>query len=126
MGICKIGGGNKMTKRQFVIVLILFIMVCAGVLLPGCKEIETEGVNTLYCEVDMQNRFDTINEIGVPNSERGWSTLVKIIVDKETGVLYLWHNEGDAGGLTVMVDAEGKPLLYEDFTSVRSDRGTGE
>ena len=36
----------------------------------------------------------------------------QVWVDRETGVQYLWHADGYAGGLTVLVDAEGKPLLY--------------
>ncbi|MBE6989969.1 MAG: hypothetical protein E7426_04400 [Ruminococcaceae bacterium] len=38
----------------------------------------------------------------------------QIWVDRETGVQYLWHADGYGGGLTVMVDAEGKPLLYRE------------
>ena len=36
----------------------------------------------------------------------------EIWVDTETGVQYLYHSAGYSGGLTVLVDAEGKPLLY--------------
>ncbi len=36
----------------------------------------------------------------------------EIWVDTETGVQYLYHAAGYSGGLTVLVDAEGKPLLY--------------
>ena len=35
----------------------------------------------------------------------------QIIVDKETGVNYLFFHDGYAGGLTVLVDAMGKPLV---------------
>jgi len=35
----------------------------------------------------------------------------KIIVDKETGVNYLFIVEGYAGGLTVLLDKEGKPVI---------------
>ena len=35
----------------------------------------------------------------------------EIWVDKETGVNYLYHASGYAGGLTVLVDAEGKPIV---------------
>lgn len=35
----------------------------------------------------------------------------KIIVDAHTGVQYLFMHDGYAGGLTVLVDGEGKPLL---------------
>ena len=35
----------------------------------------------------------------------------EIWVDKETGVNYLYHASGYSGGLTVLVDAEGKPIV---------------
>ncbi len=38
----------------------------------------------------------------------------QIWVDLETKVQYLWHAEGYAGGLTVLLDADGKPLLYRE------------
>ena len=38
---------------------------------------------------------------------------VEIWVDTETSVQYLFAQSGYAGGLTVLVDAEGKPLLYK-------------
>ena len=34
-----------------------------------------------------------------------------IYVDRKTGVNYLWSAAGYAGGLTVLVDAEGKPIV---------------
>ena len=36
---------------------------------------------------------------------------VEIWVDKETGVNYLYHSSGYAGGLTVLLDKEGKPVV---------------
>ena len=35
----------------------------------------------------------------------------QIWVDKVTGVNYLYHNSGYSGGLTVLVDRDGKPLI---------------
>ena len=34
-----------------------------------------------------------------------------IYVDRKTGVNYLWTASGYAGGLTVLLDAEGKPIV---------------
>ena len=34
-----------------------------------------------------------------------------IWVDKETGVNYLFHSSGYAGGLTVLLDKDGKPVV---------------
>ena len=42
------------------------------------------------------------------------SSGTQIWVDRETSVQYLWHSEGYGGGLTVLIDAEGKPLLYKE------------
>ena len=36
----------------------------------------------------------------------------EVLVDTQTGAQYLYHAAGNSGGLTVLVDAEGKPLLY--------------
>ena len=34
-----------------------------------------------------------------------------ILVDKETGVNYLYHSSGYAGGLTVLLGKDGKPII---------------
>jgi hypothetical protein len=39
------------------------------------------------------------------------ATQQRILVDRKTGVNYLWTAGGYAGGLTVLVDAEGKPIV---------------
>ena len=41
----------------------------------------------------------------------GLSSQTKILVDTATGVAYLWHRDGYAGGLTVLVDKDGKPVI---------------
>ena len=35
----------------------------------------------------------------------------EIWVDRQTGVNYLFHASGYAGGLTVLVDRDGKPVI---------------
>ena len=35
----------------------------------------------------------------------------EIWIDKETGVNYLYHSSGYAGGLTVLLDKDGKPVV---------------
>ena len=39
------------------------------------------------------------------------ATQQRVLVDRTTGVNYLWVASGYAGGLTVLVDAEGKPIV---------------
>lgn len=47
-------------------------------------------------------------------SGEGALTCSEIWVDTVTGVQYLFHCAGYAGGLTPLLDAEGKPLLYRE------------
>ena len=42
----------------------------------------------------------------------GFISSSEVLVDTQTGVQYLYHAVGNSGGLTLLVDAEGKPLLY--------------
>ena len=38
---------------------------------------------------------------------------MKILRDKETGVQYLFFQNGYAGGMTVLLDKDGKPAISE-------------
>ena len=42
---------------------------------------------------------------------QGAVSLVEIWVDRETGVNYMFVMEGNSGGLTVLVDKDGKPVV---------------
>ncbi len=55
-----------------------------------------------------QERFEVVLKEG--NSMKA-SGIRLILVDKETGVNYLWLTSGTAGGLTPLLDAEGKPVI---------------
>lgn len=46
---------------------------------------------------------------------QGKLTVTKVLRDNETGVLYLMHQLGYGLGLTPLLDADGKPLLDEDY-----------
>ncbi|MGN0687682.1 MAG: DUF6440 family protein [Oscillospiraceae bacterium] len=50
------------------------------------------------------NRFEVVYEQGMVN-------VMKIFVDKETGVNYIFVHQGNAGGLTVLLDKDGKPVV---------------
>ncbi len=39
------------------------------------------------------------------------SPCCKVIVDRETGVNYLWMESGYAGGLTPLLNRDGKPVV---------------
>ena len=42
---------------------------------------------------------------------QGHISTTKILVDTQTGVNYLFHMEGYGGGMTVLLDRDGKPVV---------------
>ena len=42
---------------------------------------------------------------------QGVLSTMEIWVDRETGVNYLFYQSGQTGGLTVLLDREGKPVI---------------
>ena len=42
---------------------------------------------------------------------QGTMSVTEIWVDKETGINYLYHASGSSGGLTPLLDREGKPVI---------------
>lgn len=51
-----------------------------------------------------QERFERIYSQGMANVTEIW-------VDKMTGVNYLFHTAGEGGGLTPLLDRDGKPII---------------
>ena len=43
---------------------------------------------------------------------------MEIWVDKVTGVNYLYHNGGYGGGLTVLLDKDGKPVVTTEMENI--------
>ena len=52
----------------------------------------------------MNERFEKVYSQGVLNVTEIW-------VDTETGVHYIFHAAGNSGGLTVLLDKDGKPVI---------------
>ena len=53
-----------------------------------------------------EQRFIKVaEESGIINNSEVWA-------DTQTGVQYFYHACGSSGGMCVLVDAEGRPLLY--------------
>lgn len=52
---------------------------------------------------------------------QGKLCVTEIWIDKETGVNYLYHMDGYAGGLTVLLDRDGKPVITPASDSNYSD-----
>ena len=47
----------------------------------------------------------------VKEKSGGFSIGTYVLVDRQTGVNYLYANSGYSGGLTVLMDATGKPIV---------------
>ena len=90
-----------MKKKLMFLVAIIAFALCA---LCGCgyKEKAKDFVPD-------SNRFILLEE-----QELAICDHVYILCDRETRVMYLiTYLGGNGGGLTVMIDENGKPLLYE-------------
>ena len=85
--------------KKFLTVVLSAVTCC--MIFSGCGR--TRKVET--SEVD--ERFLILND-----TNNGMNGYRQIIVDRETGVMYLFVGKGSKGGLAVMVDAEGNPLIY--------------
>lgn len=48
--------------------------------------------------------------------KQGFGTVIEIWVDKETGVNYLFRQSGYAGGMTPLLDKDGKPVISPEYT----------
>lgn len=58
------------------------------------------------------NRFEKVYK-------QGTFDVMEIWVDKETGVNYLWCESGYAGGLTPLLNSEGKPVVTKNVNKKR-------
>ena len=47
---------------------------------------------------------------------KGFSAVNEIWIDRETGVNYLFHVSGYSGGLTPLLDKDGKPVITDAYT----------
>lgn len=56
----------------------------------------------------VEDRFEKIYSQGVAN-------IMEIWVDRETGIQYLFHASGYAGGMTPLLDKDGKPSIYDPY-----------
>ena len=55
------------------------------------------------------DRFIRIYSKGAMNNNEIW-------IDRETGVNYFFHAAGYAGGLTPLLDQDGKPIVTDAYT----------
>lgn len=85
-------------KRKLLAIILAFVMMFA---LVGCAE-----------EADRETVSDEPFVV-VENYIDDFGSRIVIYVHKETRVMYLSTAGNYNGGVTVMLDADGKPLLWE-------------
>ncbi len=54
----------------------------------------------------MEERFEKIYS-------QGFASVIEVWLDKATGVQYIYRQNGSSGGLTPLLDRDGKPLLLD-------------
>lgn len=86
-----------------IIAIFIMVFVCYTIFAGCSKQSKTTTVN------ELNGRFTIIDD---GNLGMGYCN---IIVDNETGVMYLFRGSMNRGGLTVMVDADGNPLIYSEY-----------
>jgi hypothetical protein len=78
----------------------LAIMLALAIILSGCSG---RNFNTEYENNENNGRFRKV-----------YADFLNVIyVDSETNVMYFWHTGGYSGGLTVMVNENGQPLIWK-------------
>lgn len=92
---------RKTSRLRAVLTFVIMFVVVAvgGLLFTGCAYMDNtfqDGGRFKLVEDSAKNRNGYI-----------------ILVDKETRVMYLLVVYANGAGLEVMVDEEGKPMLYE-------------
>lgn len=78
------------------------VIACA--ILAGCGTVEVDAA-----QKEKQARFEVLDSEWIDTN-----SYAKIVVDNETGVMYFMLDIYEGGGITVMVDAEGNPLIWEE------------
>lgn len=86
----------KTVKKRVVLFLTMLLML-ALVLTSCCMETSDAGGTNPF-----DDRFE----------EHYAGNGLRVFVDKQTGVCYLWRGIGNKGGLTVMVQPGGQPETY--------------
>lgn len=93
-----------MIKR---IIAVLLVVSIISVCFLGCGAVESVDTNSDNIRFKVVERVIVEND----NGSEGWAT---ILVDTETGVLYLRRNGSNTSSyMTVLLNADGTPMIWE-------------
>lgn len=84
--------------KKVSLIIVIIVIISSLFILSGC----TSSVS------ETENRFKILTE-ETPNHNDYYA----ILYDTKTKVMYLQFDGYKCGGITVLLDTEGKPLLYE-------------
>lgn len=86
---------EKIVRIKLLMLALLIVLV-----ITGCATQSTAGEHNPF-----EDRFAVVSTI---------NNTIKVIIDRTTGVCYLWRKSGYGAGMTVLLDADGTPLTYEE------------
>lgn len=102
-------------KRRKVKEILLFLIVCLSVFsLVGCAEKNAEKDENDQFIYYTNGNITFVEVVGF--SSNNVKAPFSVVVHKETKVMYIRtkeHLQGGIGGIAVMLDENGKPLLWE-------------
>ena len=102
--------------KKFMVLILCLVMILS---LVACVETsaETETTGETETETTGENLIFRIKrvyrDLSIGEDILLSTNSARILVDSKTGVMYLFVENGYGGGLTVMVDENGDPLLWE-------------
>ena len=99
-----------MTKLQFWILAIGLWISCGFVLVWMVDGITIDNTETVSIEV--KTEVESPDRMMIVEEFKQDSYHFRIWTDTETNIMYL--QLGTQGGLTVMLDTDGKPLIYKE------------
>ncbi len=93
-------------KKKIAIILAIVFILTLSVVFCSCND------NAVY-DKNYNSHSDRMIALEEGNYGTGYYS---IFYDKETNIMYLFVKAGYSGCLTIMLDENGKPLLYEKET----------
>ena len=57
--------------------------------------------------------FSSFSYVPESYSQNSFGSTIEILVDRETGINYIWRRSCNAGGLTPLLGTDGQPVVSE-------------
>lgn len=99
------------------IAIILILSLCICLCLSGCAEYADawqKGVDKANANAAQKEKNNSAFEVVFRDNDR-----FSVVHDTLTDVLYLHDDTVNSGGLTVLLDTDGTPLLYSEWLALR-------